>query len=166
VLLTDDGRVQAKRLVRAHRLWETYLDRTGTPKELIHDKAHRLEHLSDEKTVEYLDDKLGHPVTDPHGSVIPNESELVYGKNLMLSLLRSGNRAVIVEFAKDASLPQLSLPQLSLGQEIEIGPRANQGQSWTVITEDGSILNLNHQQADAVIVQLVKPKSLPPSQNN
>ena len=90
VLLTDDGRFEAKRLMRAHRLWETYLDRTGTPKELIHDKAHRLEHFSDAKTVEYLDDKLGHPVTDPHGSVIPNDPKLASGKELMLSVLREG----------------------------------------------------------------------------
>lgn len=154
VLLTDDGRFQAKRLVRAHRLWETYLDRTGTPKELIHDKAHQLEHLSDAKTVEYLDDKLGHPLTDPHGSIIPNESELVFGKDLMLSLLRSGNQAKIVAI-KDPSMS----PSLTIGQEIEVGPRAKQGQLWTVITQDENTLNLTHQQADAVIVRLLRLSS-------
>lgn len=151
VLLTDDGRFQAKRLVRAHRLWETYLDRTGTPKELIHDKAHRLEHLSDEKTVRYLDDKLGHPVTDPHGSVIPNESELVFGKDLVLSVLRSGNRATIVKVESPAEMPQLSV-----GQEVQMGPRSKQGEIWTVITQDGVTVNLTHDQADAVTVRLLE----------
>jgi len=71
--LTEDGRRQARRLLRAHRLWETYLERTGTPQSQLHDRAHKLEHLHDEQTIDYLDDKLGHPLTDPHGSAIPED---------------------------------------------------------------------------------------------
>ena len=52
VLLTDDGRIEANRLVRAHRLWETYLEQTGVPSVEIHKKAHQLEHISDQATVE------------------------------------------------------------------------------------------------------------------
>ena len=150
VLLTDDGRFQAKRLVRAHRLWETYLDRTGSiPKEQIHEIAHQLEHLGDEKTVDYLDDKLGHPVTDPHGSIIPNDSELIVGKDLLLSVLRKGNQATIVRI--DTDFP---LPELTVGETITIGPRSGEGEFWTVLTSSGTTLSLSHDQADAVVVRL------------
>ena len=153
VLLTDDGRFQAKRLVRAHRLWETYLDRTGMPKEQIHEMAHQLEHLGDEKTVEYLDDKLGHPVTDPHGSIIPNDSELIVGKDLLLSVLRKGNQATIVGINAN-----LSSGELSIGEQVTIGPRSGEGDVWTVITNNGTSISLTHDQADAVVVRLIDTK--------
>ncbi len=153
VLLTDDGRFQAKRLVRAHRLWETYLARTGTPEEEIHDKAHQLEHLSDDSTVKYLDDKLGHPVTDPHGSIIPNDPELILGKDLLLSVLRKGNRATIVAITVKSEI--MDLADLNVGDEVTIGPRSGEGKLWTVITAGGKTLSLTHDQADAVVVRLV-----------
>lgn len=152
VLLTDDGRFQAKRLVRAHRLWETYLDRTGTPKEQIHDKAHQLEHLSDEETVKYLDDKLGHPVTDPHGSIIPNDPELIVGKDLLMSVLRKGNQATIVGIAADSEIEKLSI-----GDAVTMGARSGEGKFWTVIKRDGSTISLTHDEADSIIVRLNAP---------
>lgn len=70
LVLTEAGARRAAEMVRAHRLWESYLaDEAGLPAELVHDAADRLEHaheLSDE-----VDAALGHPQRDPHGSVIP-----------------------------------------------------------------------------------------------
>ena len=38
--LTDAGRASARRLVRAHRLWETYLDtHFDLPRDHLHDAA-------------------------------------------------------------------------------------------------------------------------------
>jgi len=69
--LTDDGQKEANKVLRAHRLWEAYLDTIGTPEEQLHPTAHQLEHISDTNTVEYLDEKLGHRSHDPHGKSIP-----------------------------------------------------------------------------------------------
>lgn len=69
--LTDDGREEANKVLRAHRLWETYLEKIGTPQAEVHPTAHRLEHISDGNTVDYLDEKLGKPDQDPHGKSIP-----------------------------------------------------------------------------------------------
>ena len=70
IALTPSGRERAVGLVRAHRLWESYLvDEAGIDGEAIHDAAERLEHaheLADE-----VDRALGHPTRDPHGTVIP-----------------------------------------------------------------------------------------------
>jgi manganese/iron transport system permease protein/iron/zinc/copper transport system permease protein len=68
--LTEAGRKEADKVLRAHRLWETYLESIGTPQESLHSAAHQLEHLRD-GTVEYLDEKLGQPQLDPHGRKIP-----------------------------------------------------------------------------------------------
>lgn len=69
--LTEQGKKEAERVLRAHRLWETYLDSIGTPKEKLHATAHHLEHIHSEETVEYLDEKLGNPTQSPHGKAIP-----------------------------------------------------------------------------------------------
>ena len=71
--LTAEGMVQAKRVWRAHRIWESYLAHVGMPPGEIHSKAHKLEHLNDEGVVDYLDDLLGHPEQDPHGARIPKK---------------------------------------------------------------------------------------------
>ncbi len=69
--LTEDGDKEANKVLRAHRLWEAYLEKIGTPEEQLHPTAHKLEHISDNETVEYLDGKLGSPERDPHGQSIP-----------------------------------------------------------------------------------------------
>ena len=42
ISLTDQGQVESKKIMRAHRLWETYLQRAGTPLPDIHEQAHQL----------------------------------------------------------------------------------------------------------------------------
>jgi len=73
--LTDAGKLLALRMVRAHRLWETYLNQeVGLTPEQIHDEAERLEHLLTDEMLDRVDAELGYPETDPHGSVIPAKS--------------------------------------------------------------------------------------------
>lgn len=73
--LTDKGRSEAGRVLRAHRLWESYLEHVGTPRSQIHERAHVLEHMGDGEAVKYLDELLGNPDTDPHGRKIPERRE-------------------------------------------------------------------------------------------
>ena len=68
--LTDAGRTQALEMVRAHRLWESYLsERANVPATEVHEQAERLEHVHG--LVDEVDETLGHPRLDPHGEVIP-----------------------------------------------------------------------------------------------
>ncbi|MGI9538448.1 MAG: iron chelate uptake ABC transporter family permease subunit [Desulfocapsaceae bacterium] len=68
--LTEAGDKEARKVLKAHRLWEAYLESIGTPQEELHPTAHQLEHISDTNTVDYLDEKLGKPIRDPHGKMI------------------------------------------------------------------------------------------------
>ena len=69
---TPAGLTAANKLVRAHRLYETYLvDRYGMTEDQIHDEAERYEHLLTDDLLEEMDKELGYPETDPHGSPIP-----------------------------------------------------------------------------------------------
>ncbi|MFK7936189.1 MAG: iron chelate uptake ABC transporter family permease subunit [Saprospiraceae bacterium] len=72
--LTKQGEEQANRLIRAHRLWETYLvDQMGLTAEQIHDEAERYEHLLTDEILDEVDRELGFPAIDPHGSPIPTK---------------------------------------------------------------------------------------------
>ncbi len=146
--LTKDGLFEAKRLVRAHRLWETYLDQTSVPKEEIHNRAHQLEHLQDQSMVDYLDDKLGHPITDPHGSEIPIDEKRIYkAGNVLLAWLREGYRAQIVEIR-----PCENPVDVQVGDIVSMGERSEDGTIWTIITVSGEKLELDHDQADSLLV--------------
>ena len=150
--MTDDGRVEANRLVRAHRLWETYLEQTGTPQKEIHDKAHKLEHISDQATVDYLDDKLGHPLSDPHGSAIPADVSNQGGdRDFISSLLRTGNKATVQRVG-----PLADSFGFKPGDVVTMGARLENGTIWTLIAADGRELKLDHDQADSLIVRMVK----------
>ena len=71
--LTEAGTKEARQVLRAHRLWESYLESIGTPQEALHSTAHRMEHMRAGGTVDYLDEKLGQPALDPHGHTIPRQ---------------------------------------------------------------------------------------------
>jgi manganese/iron transport system permease protein/iron/zinc/copper transport system permease protein len=146
-LLTAAGQHEAKRLVRSHRLWEAYLAHVGTPPQEIHADAHKLEHVYDEDAVDYLDDKLGHPLVDPHGKAIPEDFvHLVPGAEVKASLLREGRSGVVVSASRGILLAP--------GERITAGAREEEGKVWVVHTSTGSKLRLNHSQADSVIVRL------------
>ncbi len=70
--LTSTGRDDAKKLVRSHRLWETYLvEHLGMPLDHVHEPAHRIEHFIDERLRKELDAELKRKGQDPHGREIP-----------------------------------------------------------------------------------------------
>lgn len=70
--LTDVGRREALRLVRRHRLVETFMIRElGYRLDEVHAEAEALEHTISDRFAERLADLLGDPSHDPHGDPIP-----------------------------------------------------------------------------------------------
>jgi DtxR family transcriptional regulator, Mn-dependent transcriptional regulator len=72
IRLTESGRELGLHVLRAHRLWESYLaDHTGFPEPEWHGRAHDLEHGLSPAEVDALSARLKHPTHDPHGDPIP-----------------------------------------------------------------------------------------------
>ena len=70
--LTEPGREAARKLIRAHRLWETYLAKHfGIPGEHLHEAAMRAEHYIDPALADQIEAELDQPRRDPHGRAIP-----------------------------------------------------------------------------------------------
>jgi DtxR family Mn-dependent transcriptional regulator len=76
--LTADGRALALRMVRRHRLIETWLvQHVGYRWDEVHDEAEVLEHAVSDRLLDALDDQLGNPTRDPHGDPIPGRDGTV-----------------------------------------------------------------------------------------
>jgi DtxR family transcriptional regulator, Mn-dependent transcriptional regulator len=72
VALTDHGRAHALRIVRRHRLLESFLVGVlDVPWDEVHAEAEVLEHALSDRLEERIDLLLGHPTRDPHGDPIP-----------------------------------------------------------------------------------------------
>ena len=75
--LTHDGKLRAERLVRSHRLWETYVAKHfELPDDHLHQSANWAEHFIDPDLRDELFVELSKPTEDPHGRVIPDETEV------------------------------------------------------------------------------------------
>ena len=70
--LTAQGERAALRVVRRHRLLETFLVRVlDMAWDEVHAEAELLEHALSDRLEERIDALLGHPTRDPHGDPIP-----------------------------------------------------------------------------------------------
>jgi ABC-type Mn2+/Zn2+ transport system permease subunit/Mn-dependent DtxR family transcriptional regulator len=74
LMLTDDGTYYALKLIRSHRLWETYAEQEKLS-ENIHTDAEKYEHILSPELIDELDEYLGHPKFDPHGEPIPEKDK-------------------------------------------------------------------------------------------
>lgn len=73
VTLTTKGRKLALRVLRRHRLIETWLvDSLGLDWSEVHEEAEQLEHTMSDKLLDRIDEALGRPRVDPHGDPIPD----------------------------------------------------------------------------------------------
>ncbi len=93
ITMTEKGIQEANRLVRAHRLWETYLvQQVGLNTEQIHEDAEQKEHYLTDDILDEMEEHLGYPTVDPHGSPIPKTRKLL--KHFLGQLL-PGKKGII-----------------------------------------------------------------------
>ncbi len=75
VTLTEAGSREALRIIRRHRILETYLNtHLGYSWEEVHQEAERLEHAASDELIDRMAAILEHPSHDPHGAPIPTPS--------------------------------------------------------------------------------------------
>lgn len=85
IRLTELGQREALRMVRKHRLIETFLhSQLGYAWQELHEEAEALEHSVSDRFVDAVDDVLGHPLRDPHGDPIPRPDGTMPAMNVFL----------------------------------------------------------------------------------
>lgn len=76
IKLTDPGKYQARRVVRLHRLWESYLNEyMNIAPDHVHESAEKLEHLLTPDLEALLESRLNFPKLDPHQEQIPRDHD-------------------------------------------------------------------------------------------
>lgn len=124
VKLTAKGRVAALKLVRKHRLWETFLvERLGFKWNEVHDVAEQLEHVQSEKLTESLAEYLGDPAFDPHGDPIPDrDGRMIERDTLPLTECGAGThvRIAAVKDGSDALLQLLDRKGVGIGMRFVV----------------------------------------------
>lgn len=99
IKLTQSGVHEADILIRAHRVWESYLvNQMNIPMDKIHASAEVLEHVLPREFVDEIEKDLGYPKNDPHGSPIPK----IKYETTRLSNLKVGQSGIISEKQSDA----------------------------------------------------------------
>jgi DtxR family Mn-dependent transcriptional regulator len=98
VTLTGAGRTRALRVIRHHRLIETFLyEVLEYTWDEVHEEAERLEHYISERFEERIARYLGDPEFDPHGSPIPSREGVVPQNSAVpLTRLAEGRAARVV----------------------------------------------------------------------
>ena len=134
-VLTEAGRTQANNLIRAHRLWESYLvNEMGMDKTQIHPEAEHYEHILTSEQVDEVDKRLGYPALDPHGSPIPSKEK---SPALALSKLLPTDKGIISQRQPGADITY-RLWELGLGPD-EAFVVTNAGKLFTIKVKDAEI---------------------------
>ena len=125
--LTAKGAAIALRLVRKHRLWETFLvERLGFGWDEVHEVAEQLEHITSDPLIEKLDAYLGHPRFDPHGDPIPDRNGKMKARHtraLTSCAIGQHVRIAAVKDTSDALLHLLDRKGIAIGMRLEVRAR-------------------------------------------
>jgi DtxR family Mn-dependent transcriptional regulator len=125
--LTTRGERAALHILRAHRLWESYLaEETGFHQIEWHGQAEAREHQLDPDQVAALASQLGQPTHDPHGDPIPTaEGHWVQPAGLQLAQaeVETDYRIIHIEDEPEEVYAQLLAEGLHLGQRLRVVER-------------------------------------------
>jgi DtxR family transcriptional regulator, Mn-dependent transcriptional regulator len=158
VSLTGRGRAEALRLVRRHRLIETFLlEHLGYDRQEVHDEAERLEHAVSDAFTDRLAKLLGHPERDPHGEPIPAaDGTLAADYSFPLGKAKPGTRVRIRKVGDDDTpvLDHLEGRGLVPGCVLEVVEARELDGVVTVEDEDGGMHALGELLARAIFVRV------------
>lgn len=122
--LSKEGKRRAALIIRKHRLTEMYLvEKMGFGWEEVHHIAEQIEHIQSPAFFEKMDQLLGYPKTDPHGSPIPDlEGNMTPDNYLKLSECSEGDvvRLMAVNHSSEELLKFLNSKDLNLGVDLVI----------------------------------------------
>lgn len=122
VKLAPAGRKIALEVLRHHRLIERFLaEALGVPWDRVHEEAHKIEHVLSEDLEERMDDLLGHPATDPHGSPIPrHDGTIDESAHTRLAELAVGQLATVAQVSDHDSALLRYLGEMGLYPQTQV----------------------------------------------
>ena len=122
--LTGEGSKVALGIIRRHRLWEYFLaEKLKFTWDEVHEVAEDLEHVSNKKLIDKLDEYLGFPRVDPHGDPIPDANgKIEVSKKICLTELPVNTMATVSSVSDQSSqiLELLEHKKIAIGTKLEV----------------------------------------------
>jgi len=156
VTLTPDGTALALRMLRRHRLIETWLvQQFGYSWDEVHDEAEVLEHALSDRLLEAIDEQLGRPVRDPHGDPIPSSAGVITIPDAgLLGEAAEGTTVTVVRISdRDPMLLRhLEAESITVDAALEVIGRQPFGGSFLVRLASGEQRDLGEQALGSIWV--------------
>ncbi len=156
VLLTEEGTALALRMLRRHRLIETWLVRSfGYSWDEVHDEAEVLEHSLSDRLLESIAEQLEQPECDPHGDPIPTADGQVHRPEaVLLHEAAVGHEGSVVRISdRDPDLLRyFASVSIDVGTAVTVIEPAPFSDAVCVQVQDGPRLELGAQAARSVWV--------------
>lgn len=145
IQLLPKGKEEAIKLVRRHRIWETFLYKVvGLKWYQIDEEAENLEHSSSDELIDRLEQIMNYPDFDPHGHPIPKKNGKIpkQPRSIILADLEKGNTGIIKkvnDHNKDL-LVYLYNSKLVVGNKLKVIDKRTYDNSILVLVEKKEIL--------------------------
>lgn len=157
--LTASGKTAAALIVRKHRLTEMFLvERMDFGWESVHDIAEEMEHIDSELLFDRMDEMLGHPTIDPHGSPIPDKTGKIVARDYVrMSEVQAECKVRLCALSNTSNdfLIYLNAKGLELGTHLQVLHIEPFDQSITVAYADHSSVMLSHEVCERLLVEVV-----------
>lgn len=156
VEITKQGKAEALKIIRKHRLWETFLvEKLNFTWDEVHDVAEQLEHIQSPLLIEKLDAFLGFPKADPHGEPIPDSlGRMESVEQIPLSETQSKKAATVTAVKSDSPsfLKYLNKIGVRLGSKISIVNKAEFDGSQEIIIDGKKKAFISRDAAENLLV--------------
>lgn len=155
--LSNEGKKVALNIIRRHRLWEYFLaEKLKFTWDEVHEVAEDLEHVSNRKLIDKLDEFLGFPRVDPHGDPIPDqEGKIETSRQVCLCDLPL-NKLAMVSHVSDQSTEILELlkhKKIGIGTRLEVKKKFDFDQSLEIKTGRQPVFAISDQLAKNIFVK-------------
>jgi DtxR family Mn-dependent transcriptional regulator len=156
--LTETGQKEAALVIRKHRLTEMYLvEKMGFGWEQVHEIAEQIEHIQAPDFFAKMDELLGFPKLDPHGSPIPDKNgKMLRIDYVKLSSCKPGDKVLLSAVINTSAdfLQFLNSRNLSLGLKLEILSVEPFDSTMVVKYKNKPSETLSHKVCDSLLVEM------------
>ncbi|MCB0507004.1 MAG: metal-dependent transcriptional regulator [Chitinophagales bacterium] len=159
VSLTKTGLHIAKKVLRKHRLWETFLAKNlKFTWDKIHDIAEQLEHIQSDELTDKMDEYLGFPKFDPHGDPIPDKQGNISIPNVICLADAKLKKQYILQNVNDDSaifLKYLNKIKLQLNDKIKIIDKEEFDETMEMLINDKMRITISNDAAKNMYVKSI-----------
>lgn len=159
IRLTEKGRRVAMEVIRRHRLTEMFLvEKMGFGWEMVHDIAEQIEHVDAPELFNKMDEMLGYPVVDPHGSPIPDRNGRLKSLNyLHVSDCKVGDTLKIaaVIHTSNEFLSYLNKYNLRMKVIFKIISKENFDHSMRIRLKSKEEISISKEVAERILVERI-----------